>query len=190
MHLFHLEIIWEHLILLHTKNLYVSSHHKAHKPAVEKMSFFHNINCIPWGRHRPGSMKPTKKMRQKGDFMGTTDPKQRATRCGKNHIFSRHANFAPCFFRILGWNELPALCTCHARELLSAGEEWDVLLRSLVGMSGGMVGVQWWEMVVGNCPSSVSPFPKPALLSPWFSDFSVWGKVGPQDPDGFRFNRH
>ena len=151
MHLFHLEIIWEHLILLHRqsqKNFTSVVTTKLINLQLKKWVFLHNINCIPWGRHHPGSMKPTKKMRQKGDFMGTTDPKQRATRCGKNHIFSRHANFAPCFFRILGWNELPALCTCHARELLSAGEEWDVLLRSLgwvVGCLGSSGGKWWWE---------------------------------------------
>lgn len=175
MHLFHLEIIWEHLIPLHRqtqKNFTSVVTTKLINLQLKKWVFFHNINCIPLGRHRPGSMKPTKKMRQKGDFMGTTDPKQRATRCGKNHIFSRHANFAPCFFRILGWNGLPALCTCHARELLSAGEEWDVLLRSSVGMSGGMVGVQWWEMVVGNCPSSVS-YPLPSRHF-WVHDFRTF----------------
>ena len=152
------------------------------------MFFFHNINCIPWGRHRPGSVKPTKKMRQQ-----VTLWVQRK----KNHIFSRHANFAPPFFRILGWNELPALCTCHARELLSAGEEWDVLLRSLgwvVGWLGSSGGKWWWETArhpwVTLLFELTYPFPSRHFWVHDFRTFPFGVRWAPQDPDGFRFNRH
>ena len=83
-------------------------------------------------------MKPKKIMRQKATLWVQRIQKKRQTRCGKkSHLQPPRQLRAVFFFAFLGWNELAALCTCHARELLSAGEGWDVLLRSLVGMSGG-----------------------------------------------------
>ena len=209
MHLFHLDIIWEHLILLHRqtqKNITSVVTTKLINLSWKNEFFFHNINCIPWGRHSPGSMKPTKKMRQKvtlwvqriqnngqRDAEKITSSAATPTSHRVSFAFWAETNFqhfAPATresFSLPGKNGM-----CYYAAWLG----W------VVGWLGSSGGKWWWETArhpwVTLLFELTYPFPKPALLSPWFSDFSVWehlvttmeGKVGPQNPDGFRFNRH